>query len=189
MQLSARALIKPFDTQSAPADLEGDEPSDVDEPLSTEGGDDEDGDMQSDVDFSSDSGSDQDELNHLDRELEDDDDGFEGLDADAQQLLLEGTAAVRTTLDKVCAYYDFIAFGIRFISHLSQVRKLSFAIIHSTTIRLPAWRKACAANGLCIRLIPCDVRTRWNSVYDMLEMAVRYRSAIDDITANKSLKL
>ena len=38
-------------------------------------------------------------------------------------------------------------------------------------------------------LIPRDVKTRWNSTYDMMKIALKYRSAIDDITANKSLKL
>lgn len=40
-----------------------------------------------------------------------------------------------------------------------------------------------------VRLIPRDVKTRWNSTYDMLVMALKYRSAIDNITANKALKL
>lgn len=70
-----------------------------------------------------------------------------------------------------------------------KLRKLSFAIIHSTTIALPAWRKACAAHKLPVRLIPRDVKTRWNSTYDMVKMAFKFRPAIDEITADKSLKL
>jgi len=62
-------------------------------------------------------------------------------------------------------------------------------VIRSTTIALPAWRKACTAHGLSSRLIPCDVKTRWNSTYDMLKMAIQYRCAIDDLTADKSMKL
>ena len=34
-----------------------------------------------------------------------------------------------------------------------------------------------------------NVSTQWNSTYDMLEFAVKYRSAIDDITGNKSVNL
>ena len=63
------------------------------------------------------------------------------------------------------------------------------AIIHSTTIALPAWRKTCDIHKLPIRLIPRDVKTHWNSTYDMAKVALKYRSAIDEITANKSLKL
>jgi hypothetical protein len=58
-----------------------------------------------------------------------------------------------------------------------------------TTIALPAWREACTNRKLPVRLIPCDDKTRWNSTYDMVKMALKFRSAIDDITANKSLKL
>ena len=70
-----------------------------------------------------------------------------------------------------------------------QIRKISFAIVRSTTIALPAWREICAANALPPRLIPRDVKTRWNSTYDMLRVASKYRAAIDDITADKSVKL
>lgn len=58
-----------------------------------------------------------------------------------------------------------------------------------TTIALPAWRKACTAHKLPVRLIPRDVKTRWNSTYDMVKLAFKFRPAIDDITADKSLKL
>ncbi|THU80783.1 hypothetical protein K435DRAFT_624054, partial [Dendrothele bispora CBS 962.96] len=64
---------------------------------------------------------------------------------------------------------------------LTKIRGLSFAIIHSPTIGLPEWRRVCEAHHLRHRLLPRDVRTRWNSTYDMLEFAVRYRAAIDDI--------
>ena len=57
------------------------------------------------------------------------------------------------------------------------------------TIALPAWRKTCVAQSLRVWLIPCDVKTRWNSTYDMLQMALQYHSAIDHITTDKTLKL
>jgi hypothetical protein len=69
------------------------------------------------------------------------------------------------------------------------LRKLSFAIIHSTTITLLAWRLACETNKLKVKLIPRDVVTRWNSTYNMMAFALTYRKPIDEITANKTLKL
>ncbi|KAJ7713076.1 hypothetical protein DFH07DRAFT_825557 [Mycena maculata] len=38
-------------------------------------------------------------------------------------------------------------------------------------------------------MIPRDVRTRWNSTYDMLYFSQNYRPAIDAITSEKSYKL
>jgi hypothetical protein len=37
--------------------------------------------------------------------------------------------------------------------------------------------------------MPCDVATRWNSTFDMLDFAIQYQSAIDDITADKNASL
>ena len=70
-----------------------------------------------------------------------------------------------------------------------KIRKLAFAIVHSTTIALPAWRAACVAHGQPARILPCDVKTRWNSTYDMLIVAFKYRTVIDSVTGNRSLKL
>ena len=39
------------------------------------------------------------------------------------------------------------------------------------------------------KLIPRDVRTRWNSTFDMLDMAVKYRKAVDVFCADKENKL
>ncbi|KAE9399592.1 hypothetical protein BT96DRAFT_820417, partial [Gymnopus androsaceus JB14] len=69
------------------------------------------------------------------------------------------------------------------------IRGLSFAIVHSTTIALPAWRVACGSHGLNERLLPRDVATRWNSTYDMLVAAKKYSAVVDLITADKALKL
>jgi hypothetical protein len=38
-------------------------------------------------------------------------------------------------------------------------------------------------------IMPCDVSTRWNSIFDMLDFAILYREAIDTMTANRLLKL
>jgi hypothetical protein len=37
--------------------------------------------------------------------------------------------------------------------------------------------------------MPRDVRTRWNSTYDMLVFTLKYQVAIDDITRNKNASL
>jgi hypothetical protein len=42
---------------------------------------------------------------------------------------------------------------------------------------------------LAERKMPRDVSTRWNSTYDMLDFAVGYQSAIDDMTGDKSTNL
>ena len=67
----------------------------------------------------------------------------------------------------------------------SQLRKLAFRVVHSTTILLPAW-KACLENlGLAVKVMPRDVSTRWNSTYDMLCFAIEYCAAIKIITAER----
>ena len=43
--------------------------------------------------------------------------------------------------------------------------------------------------GLKSRILSRDVVTRWNSTYYMLSFAIKYRAAIDAMTADKSLKL
>jgi hypothetical protein len=61
-----------------------------------------------------------------------------------------------------------------------------FGLMNSS---LPAWKRTCLTYKLPERLIPRDVRTRWNSTFDMLLFTVKYRRAVDAITAEKSLKL
>ncbi|KAJ7831096.1 hypothetical protein B0H13DRAFT_1582379, partial [Mycena leptocephala] len=70
-----------------------------------------------------------------------------------------------------------------------QVRKFSFALVHSTTKALPAWRSACGTKNMAVRLLPRDVRTRWNSTYDMLVVAVQYKDVVNAVTADRNLPL
>ncbi|KAL1686623.1 hypothetical protein GGG16DRAFT_41121, partial [Schizophyllum commune] len=67
---------------------------------------------------------------------------------------------------------------------LVKLRKLAFKIINSSTILLPAWKEILTELGLRIKLLPRDVRTRWNSTYDMLVSALEHRDAIDKMFKN-----
>ncbi|KAJ7200117.1 hypothetical protein GGX14DRAFT_372475 [Mycena pura] len=78
---------------------------------------------------------------------------------------------------------------LRINSQSPQIRKLAFALVNSTTNALPAWRQACQASGMKVRLLPRDVRTRWNSTYDMLVVAVQYKAVINVVTADRDLNL
>ena len=64
-----------------------------------------------------------------------------------------------------------------------------FVIIHSSTILLPLWFATLDKLKLDMRKMPQDVRTWWNSTFTMLEFAVQYHEAIDDIAGNKTANL
>jgi hypothetical protein len=96
-------------------------------------------------------------------------DEIDNLDADIRKTLTEKAGVVRTTI--------------------SKLRQLSFSIIRSTTIALPAWRRHCKELHLKSRIFPRDVVTRWNSTFDMLSFALDYRAAIDAMTSDKTVKL
>ena len=38
-------------------------------------------------------------------------------------------------------------------------------------------------------MMPRDVSTRWNSTYDMIEFAIKYRTPLDIMTANRDMNL
>jgi len=48
------------------------------------------------------------------------------------------------------------------------------------------WFQTLARLDLVERKMPHDVTTRWNSTFNMLAFVILYRSAIDDITADKN---
>ena len=81
-----------------------------------------------------------------------------------------------------------------------QLQKLANSIKNSSTKSLPRWKeiiKEVIASSpedspnrkLTVRMMPRDVRTRWNSTFDMVKFALSYRDAIDKITSERSLKL
>lgn len=72
---------------------------------------------------------------------------------------------------------------------VSQLRKIAFAIKNSTTIILPQWMSTLQELELAKRMMPRDVRTRWNSTFDMLNFAIEHIVPINTITGNREMKL
>ncbi|KAF8239863.1 hypothetical protein L208DRAFT_1235649, partial [Tricholoma matsutake] len=70
-----------------------------------------------------------------------------------------------------------------------QLCRLSFAIVQLTTIALPAWCHYCKKLKLKSCILPHNIVTHWNSTYYMLSFAIKYCTAINAMTADKSLKL
>lgn len=70
-----------------------------------------------------------------------------------------------------------------------QIRKLSFKIIYSTTLLLPAWVMTLEDFDLPVKMIPRDCVTRWNSSFDMANFVLEYQVPIDDITDKRRLGL
>ncbi|KAF9004428.1 hypothetical protein BDZ89DRAFT_909653, partial [Hymenopellis radicata] len=72
-------------------------------------------------------------------------------------------------------------------SALRKIRTISFKIINSTTILLPRWRTLVAEYKLPNKVLPRDVSTRWNSTYDMLAAALKYKRVIREMTGEDAL--
>jgi len=79
---------------------------------------------------------------------------------------------------------------------LYKLRKLAYSIKNSSTRILRArWKEIIkevaptSPEKLTVQMMPRDVRTRWNSTYDMLKFALAYRDAIDQVTSERPLKL
>ncbi|KAG6838862.1 hypothetical protein C0991_007838, partial [Blastosporella zonata] len=72
---------------------------------------------------------------------------------------------------------------------LVKIQKIAFKIIHLMTIFLPRWREIVRGLKIADRLIPRDVPTRWNSTFDMLDVALQYRRAVNQLTNDRKNKL
>ncbi|KAG2094204.1 uncharacterized protein F5147DRAFT_585136, partial [Suillus discolor] len=69
---------------------------------------------------------------------------------------------------------------IKFV--LLKLRKLTYKLIHSTTLLLPAWHRILRDQQMSVTNMPRDVSTCWNLTYDMLAYALAHRKAINAVT-------
>jgi len=136
--LSAKALIRPFATAATPG-KDNAEPDDTapdeDDTLalamadSAEDHDEEADDEEGDVEAREEDGEEDEE--------EEEEDPLDELSAADKEKLLEDMAIVRSTLNKV-HYLSSLLYIQHKCHNPSQIRKLSFAVIHPTGIALPA---------------------------------------------------
>lgn len=160
LQLAAKSLLKPFTSQSKGKQDNNNTVDDSADPTFTPFDDNEDmpglqdgfemelPDENDDGEEDLDGKDDEDE--HLWGNILEELDEIEEMEEDDRETLLSETKTVRTTLLKVCSFTLCLCCPDQ---HL-QIRKLSFAIVHSTTIALPEWRRICDHHDLRIRLIP-----------------------------------
>ncbi|KAF8225865.1 hypothetical protein L208DRAFT_1304505 [Tricholoma matsutake] len=101
-------------------------------------------------------------------DVDDNIDELDNLDVDSCKQLIADMAIVCAMVSKLC--------------------QLSFSIVRSTTIALPAWHRYCKEFGLKLCILPRDIVTLWNSTYYMY-FTFKYCAAIDAMTTNEALKL
>jgi hypothetical protein len=56
--------------------------------------------------------------------------------------------------------------------------------MHSTTVLLLTWKMLLEKHKLAICIMPQDVKTHWNSTYDMLHFALEYKEALKELTSD-----
>ena len=169
----ADTLTDALETMMQGLEVEGSDSEDEDEDELDGAGEDEDG-------------PDDDEKledNVLDDEVESFVQEIRDLTEEERAELREAIVPLRELLKKVSATHHFTPLPTQKL--VPQLRKLSNAILNSSTKLLPAWKRLLKTLGLAIRVMPRDVATRWNSTYIMLEFAYKYRDAIDKFTASR----
>ncbi|KAJ7199162.1 hypothetical protein GGX14DRAFT_373319, partial [Mycena pura] len=66
------------------------------------------------------------------------------------------------------------------------IRNIANKTINSPTRLLPKWEEAVTIASLPMRRIPRDVKTRWNSTYDMILFVLKYQRAYKVYTSDES---
>ncbi|KAF8270860.1 hypothetical protein EI94DRAFT_1569615 [Lactarius quietus] len=72
---------------------------------------------------------------------------------------------------------------------LSKLQKMVFALKNSTTILLPWWYTTLAAHNLPQHMMCNAQAMRWNSMFDMLEFALKCHQAINTMAATQDFNL
>src|SRR5260370_18963085 len=70
-----------------------------------------------------------------------------------------------------------------------QLQNLSSTIINSSTKYLPSWHGQLVEMGQPVHIIPRNVRTCWNSTYNLCEFALGHKTTIDSFVTVKEPKL
>ena len=95
---------------------------------------------------------------------------------------------LQLVLMKVCIPRQIPTF-LCLIDFPRQLRKLVYALKNSTTIALPRWHQVLKDLELGQWIMPRDITTHWNSMFDMLTFALEYCDALVKIAGEKDLKL
>ncbi|KAF7300003.1 hypothetical protein MKEN_01322600 [Mycena kentingensis (nom. inval.)] len=69
-------------------------------------------------------------------------------------------------------------------SALKKARAITTKILHSTTILLPQWKELLEELDMGVRVLPRDVKTRWNSTFDLINTLLQYKRAVQQFTAS-----
>jgi hypothetical protein len=70
-----------------------------------------------------------------------------------------------------------------------KLHKFAYAVKKSTKLLLPQWFNMLVSCGLPCCMMPHDISTHWNSMYNMLHFALEFQPVINGMTAMHDLDL